>query len=258
MILFLNGPDDYRREERKRFLIDQFLKKYPGSSIERFSADSKEGREKFHEFTISPSLFGDKRLALLDDLFETDDAALMKDLKNVLENPLIWVFISEREKIPAAYKFLLKKPVTAEEYPFLEEGKWREFISTESKKRGLTLNSEAMNIFLSYYKDDTWRLITELDRLSSKKGAIQKQDAQLEKGKGFNLWGMLNQLKGSSRPQRLAALERILGNGEPAAKIFNILATQAGSRVQEFADWDVQIKSGKLEYEEVLLEFVLK
>src|SRR3989344_5977933 len=131
MILSLLGPDDYRREKRKRFLIEEFRRKYGLHGAERFFVSTKEGGEKFHELVVSPSLFSPKRLAVLEDVFEADDEKYLADLKRASVDPAVWVFISERDKVPAAFKTIFKKPATVEEFPFLEGEAWRKFVAIE-------------------------------------------------------------------------------------------------------------------------------
>ncbi|MEK7093833.1 MAG: hypothetical protein AAB903_00660 [Patescibacteria group bacterium] len=259
MILSLIGPDDYRREKRKRYFIEEFKKKYSVHGVERFLVSTKDGREKFHELVISPSLFSTKRLAVIEEVFETDEKSFFEDLKRALKDPSLWVFISERDKIPAAFKFLTKDPVTAEEFPFLEGESWKKFILHEAKLRGINLEPEALRLLASLYKEDSWRLVTELDRLSAEgTSSIGAKEIREENSQAsFNLWGVLGELRSPTIERRLYALEKVFESQEPAAKIFNIMAAQAGPMISRFADWDIDIKSGKLEYEEILLEFVL-
>jgi DNA polymerase III delta subunit len=260
MILTLTGADDYRREKRKRHLIEEFKKKYSANGIERFSAATKDGRDKFHEAVFSPSLFSAKRLAVLDDVFEADekDKRFIADLKQAIKDETLWVFISERDKVLVAWKFLTQKPITHEDFPFLAGEEWRQFVAHEAKARNLSLQAEALRLLVTVYEGDTWRLVTELDRLASKGGVIRAEDIDaLDAESSINLWGILTQLRGPSLPKRIQALEKIFRSQEPAAKIFNIMAAQAGTMTKQFAQWDVMIKSGKLEYEEVLLEYVL-
>ena len=61
----------------------------------------------------------------------------------------------------------------------------------------------------------------------------------------------------ASLPARLSAMTKLLER-EDAAKLFNVLASQVDVQDKNLmADYDVAIKSGRLEYEEVLTEFVL-
>jgi hypothetical protein len=44
---------------------------------------------------------------------------------------------------------------------------------------------------------------------------------------------------------------------DPAPKLFNILASQWKEKISQFARYDLAIKSGKLDYEEALLDAVI-
>ena len=70
-----------------------------------------------------------------------------------------------------------------------------------------------------------------------------------------------NPLKGgSSIGERLIALEKLIGErGDDPARIFNGLAYQLknAEEAQMYADYDIAVKAGKLEYEEVLLAIAL-
>ena len=56
---------------------------------------------------------------------------------------------------------------------------------------------------------------------------------------------------------RLTALERMFAENEPPAKVFNIIAYQLPGRLEEMAAYDLAVKSGKMDYEEALLDLVL-
>ena len=72
-----------------------------------------------------------------------------------------------------------------------------------------------------------------------------------------NYWGLLNGVKGYDVRSRLSALETLLAMNDPAAKLFNILASQWKEKIPQFAKYDAAIKSGKLEYEEALVDLVI-
>ena len=50
MIIFLYGPDDYRREEKKRWYIAEFKKKYPKSTMGVFDFTEAKGLADFGTF----------------------------------------------------------------------------------------------------------------------------------------------------------------------------------------------------------------
>ena len=100
------------------------------------------------------------------------------------------------------------------------------------------------------YEGDSWGAVTELIRLSL--GGTS--EAQFKTPDFFPL---VQALKNASVSVRLPALTMALEREEPAA-IFNVLAALVDFPTKQImADYDVAIKSGKLEYEEALLGFVL-
>ena len=60
--------------------------------------------------------------------------------------------------------------------------------------------------------------------------------------------------------KKLLLLENLFERSGDSAMIFNFLTTFARSRGEKkmMADYDVAIKRGKLEYEEVLVDFILR
>ena len=77
MIIFLHGPDDYRREQRKRWYVEEFKKKYSGLSVGAFDLLEPENLEALKSFLRSESLFsalgGAKKLAIIENLYETEE-----------------------------------------------------------------------------------------------------------------------------------------------------------------------------------------
>ena len=70
-------------------------------------------------------------------------------------------------------------------------------------------------------------------------------------------WPLLMGVRSPDLRNRLAALERLIASGDPPAKIFNILASQWREKTHQMAEYDFAVKSGKLEYDDVLLALVL-
>jgi hypothetical protein len=112
---------------------------------------------------------------------------------------------------------------------------------------------------MNVYEDDTWRLVTEIQKLSFLgKPVIEIKDLEdlgLEQIPDF--WSLILGFKSRNLNQRLWALERIFGQNEPAGKIFNLLAYQLPEKINNFAEYDLMVKSGKLEYEEALVDLVV-
>ncbi len=259
MIILLYGPDDYRREEKKRRIIYDFKKRNSALGIAYFDCTEEGGTEKLFEFIANQSIFGSKKLAVIEHVFEAGSDGLAKKIEELEEDMTVTLLLSEQAKPLKEYHFLLKKPVFCEEVPFLTGARLKEYSLLEAEKRNVTLVPDALEFLLSVYKNSTWALITELDTLSSlPKSPVKKKDLE-ELGLGISptFWELMNGFRSASVALRLKALERIFGEGEPGAKIFNILSAQFPQALGEFAAYDRAIKSGKIEYEEALLDFTL-
>lgn len=259
MIIFLYGPDDYRREQRKKYWIGEFKKKHSGLSVGYFDFASAEDIEDFKAFARSQSIFEKKKLAVLENVFSVDDKSVKQALEPLVAQKDTTVLLSEKKKPIKALDFLLKKAFKPEEFPHLESQGWQTLIRREAKKFGVGLSEDALRFLAEIYQGNTWGLVTELEKVSSLgKSVIEKRDLE-ELGLETvpNYWVMLNSLKSNRISVRLWALEKMFAQNEPPPKVFNILAASWREKISAMADYDLKVKSGELEYEEVLLDIVL-
>jgi len=262
MIIFLYGPDDYRREEKKRWYIDEFRKKYSGLSIEFFDLADKEADKlaEFKNFIRNQSIFEKAKLAVLEGAFEEGmREKISPALKNLLADKATSVLISERGEPVKVLEFLLREPAVAKEFQNLAGYDWELFIRAEAKKNGLGLEDDAVRFLASVYREDTWGLVTELEKVGNlKKGVVRRKDLEnLDLEIAPNYWEIMSGLRSREAAARLVALERILATGDHPPKIFNILASQWREKTPQMAEYDLKVKSGKLDYEEVLVDLAL-
>ena len=77
----------------------------------------------------------------------------------------------------------------------------------------------------------------------------------------LNIFSTINQMRNSKNiASRLSLLEELLSRSEDPAMIFNIMAVSPFADKawkEKIADYDVAVKSGKLEYDEALLDMIL-
>jgi DNA polymerase III delta subunit len=268
MIIFLYGADDYRREQKKRSIFAEFIKKYSGLNIGVFDLAEEKGLTDFAEFVRSQSIFEQKKFVALENSFEEKTREKLAEvLKPLLPAKDIIILLSERKEPVKALQFLLTKPALSQTFPNLAGPEWTGFIKTEAKKFGFIPEDAAVQFLADVYKDNTWGLITELEKLGSLNGstsltmgkaAITRKDLEsFDLEVAPNYWTTLNALKGHDIKNRLWALEKLLALGDPAPKIFNILASQWREKLSVMAEYDIKIKSGKLEYEEALVDLVI-
>lgn len=272
MIIFLYGPDGYRRLARKKELIAAFEKKHSGLGVGYFdmASDSKAPPlDAFAEFARGNALFENAKLAVIENAFDADAEKFAAILAPLGETKSTTVILSENAKPAKGFSFLLKAPVSAEKFEALEGGEWASFIGSEAGKLGLAPSPDAVRFLGTVHKGDSWALVTELQKLAALvsgslpggKAAARAVDKGALDALGLeaapDYWMLLNGMKNFDGRVRLASLERLFALNDPPAKIFNILAAQAGEKAPRMAEYDLAVKSGKLDYEEALLDMAL-
>ncbi len=271
MIIFLYGPDDYRRNQKKRELVAEFQRKHSRLGLGCFDLAAESGLREFINFIKNQSIFESVKLAVLENVFparggENPETELISELKPLAGREGLTVLISEREKPAKGFDFLLKKSlpgrktgILAQKFDYLDGAEWMRFVAGEAEKRGVKLSDSALYFFTEIYKNDTWLAITELQKISFLgKPIIEKSDLEnLEFELAPNFWDLLSGLRRPVLRERLAALTKLFATNEPAGKIFNIAAYSWPEKFGVMAGYDLAVKSGKMDYEEALLDLVI-
>jgi len=267
MLIFLYGPDDYRRQKRKRFYITEFQKKYSKLSVERFDMAAQSREEyvgtcaRLEEFIRGQSLFAAHKMAVVENAFLNFEPEFNAILRRAAKYDSDIVILLSEQELPKGteWNFLLNLPVIHERFERLSGAKFEAFISKEAKELNVELAPRAISFLADAYEGDTWSLVTELQKLSSlRKQRIDVQDledAGVEVAPEF--FELLYGLQSGSVRSRLAALQKLFAAGEPPAKIFHVLAYQVPKNLPLFAEYDFKVKSGKLDYEEALLDLAI-
>ena len=256
MIIFLYGPDDYRREEKKKEIIKEFQNRHSSLGLDYFDLANDGEFSRFEDFVKSQSLFEAAKMAVVWGAYENPSQEFIDELKLLEGDSSRTVLISESDEPPKD----LDKKILTQKFEYLSGSPWEAFIDAEAKKRGIKLTSRALSFLASVYEGDTWRLITELEKISSlPRPLIDRADLEnLGLEISPNFWELLSGLKSQNLRQRLTSLETIFGENEPAGKVFNILAYQWPGGLETFANYDLLVKSGKLDYEEVFVDLAIK
>lgn len=268
MIIFLYGPDDYRRSEKKRSIVVEFSKKRSEIGLGVFDLEEKTSLESLGQFLKTQSIFETAKLAVLENAFELDAPKLAKLLKPFIEEKNITILITEKDKPVKALGFLLEKPTISQKFEQLAGAEWTAFIQAEAKKNDVKLTPAAAQFLGTIYAGNTWGLITEIEKLSGFKNSaagasatgavIDKKDLDIfDFEVAPNYWGLINGLKNYDIKNRLYAFETMLAANDPPAKIFNILASQWQEKTPHMAEYDLAVKSGKVDYEEALVDLLI-
>ena len=271
MIIYLYGHDSYRRQKKLNYYIEEYKKKYSNLSCDFFDL----GQEEFlrlKEFSSQRSLFDNKKMAVLNNIFEIEAEELKDFFKKYLDSEDFTILISEEKLPPKELEFMIKKAFKAEEFPNFEAEKWRFFIQKEAQERKATLTPGAINFLAEVYKNDSWGLVNELEKISliepiSPISPIRLIDVQdLKKIGDYNyespdIFAFINAVSRNwPLARRIIALEKLFIAQEEPLKIFNIFASLnwlPRQLIKNLADCDIMVKSGKMDYEEVLVDLAI-
>jgi len=285
MLILLYGPDSYRKQKNLSTIVKIYQEKHSVFSIDYFNLENEADFLKLKDFCSQTSLFELKKLAVVKnataptrsrssnrivgdvkkDAFKEVKEFLKENLK--LENNII--ILSEEEAPGKDFEFLLKDEIKSYEFKNLSGPHMEFFIKKESEERKINLAPDAVALLVKVFQNDTWGLVTELDKLQLlysepvEEKKITAKDLEnfltyFEEPALFQFIDAVSKNKHFS--QKIYNLENLILNKEDGAKIFNIFATRpflGFETIQALADYDVLVKSGKLDYELALFDLIL-
>jgi len=257
MVIFLYGPDSYRRDRKKRFYIDEFAKKYSAHGIEHVSLDAG-GTAPLEMAARSRSLFEPAKLVVVSDFSEVKPKSLQAALQPFLKDKQLNVLLLAEKKPVKALEFLLKPPATSAAFEHLEGAAWNKFVKEEAAAQKANLDASALALLAKTYEKDSWGLVTELQKLSGSDRTLAATDlAALGLEVAPEFFPLVQSLRSSQISDRFAALARLFRENEPAPKVFNIIAALWTQRAAHFAAYDRAVKMGRMDYEEALTDLIL-
>ena len=247
------GSDTHRRGRAVREICDKYRNKYPDGTVATF--DLGEGQEVFdalRKFAGAPGLFAKASLAVV--LSPADgEKPFVKFLKEISEAAHVTVLVVADKKLPKDFALLYEKgvgPAKAEFEP-LEGLEFLKFLKADAVEKGLRVTDTQLKSAGELFAGDTWGAVTEVERMAFG-GELGEKKTQL------NFQAAMGSLANAGAPaQRLRMLFLLLESDDPG-KIFNMAAAWSrGEGKVKFADYDIAVKSGQLEFGEALLEYVL-
>ncbi|MBI5306043.1 hypothetical protein HZB04_00395 [Candidatus Wolfebacteria bacterium] len=272
MILLLYGPDFYGKRQKIKEITGEYQKKHPFLNVEHFDFDNDSDKElsnilKFKDFFSNQTLFGSVKLAVAENVLQAakENKEIKKILKSNLENKDLVLIICEEKKPIKEFAFLLEKPVRFQEFENLKGGQFEQFIKKEVKARDLEIEDKAVLSMSRIFEGDIWGLVNGLDKLLllNKKIGLKEFYEIIDCDEKANFSDFFRQVSNfafsRTIAQKIVNLEILFETGDPA-KIFNFLASFSSNPldlIRKFADYDVAIKSGKMDYEEALVDLAI-
>ncbi|MDI6717607.1 MAG: hypothetical protein QMD86_00960 [Patescibacteria group bacterium] len=269
MVIFLYGADSYRRQKKLRELILEYQKKNSAFSEKFFDLENPDDFFGLKELFTQVFMFSQKKLMVLKNISaacenEIDD--LTNLIKSVLKSSDDILIISDENVPVKKFSFLLGKSVVSQKFKNMDSAKREFFITKEAKNRNIELTQKAIKFMARTLKEGSWEIINELDKIQFLKEDDKKFDAEdLEKiffySEPTEIFRFINNVFKTGRlAQKLHDLELIFLNREEPAKIFNIMAGGkflTFEQITRLADYDALVKSGKIDYDMVLLDIAL-
>ena len=269
MLFCLYGPDSYRRKEKLDRLVDPYKKKYKNADILEVDIEEYEDNwKKVRDFLTQPSMFVDSKVAIIKHATIIEEPEWINTLRSQLKTEKVFTFLSEEEEPKKSFNFLLSEGVQKMEFRELEGKTLENFIKKKSEELCVSFTEDASRLFTSFIvsreHDRSWHTIHELEKLSLLEFStpIQKKDLS-EYIKVHTHEELFSIARGivyeKNISTRLSSLEKAFLQNEAAAHLFNLVsALVKGPEMLLFANYDVLVKSGKIGYEEALLEFAIK
>ncbi|MBI5220451.1 MAG: hypothetical protein HY978_01280 [Candidatus Liptonbacteria bacterium] len=261
MIIFLSGPDAYRRSAARDRILTDLQAGHPSASAVSFDgSEDPVAAGEFLGFIRGQSLFAAPRIAAAANCLADLDARGAAQLKILAEQTKTHIVLTEAA-LPKGkpWAFLSQPPVRSDHFEFLKGSPWRAFVRSELLARGLHPADAAVELLARTHQNDTWRLATELDKLANlgRKNLTVADLQEMGVEETGDFWQLLTGLHAPALRVRLAALEQMFAQNEPAARLFYIASAKGGEKTPRFAAYDLAIKSGKLDYEEALVDLVM-
>ncbi len=266
MITYLYGPDSLRRNTKLAELLHRLEE---GEISERMDADVEENPDAWRsvkDFCRQQSIFGGLKIATVREGGSLAEKEWITFLKEEMKDPSVNLFILDRGKPLKALNFLLEKPSLSYEFEELAGRSLSLFAVQEAEKRGFAFSPDALSFFLSYLagkkEGRSWIAVGEIE----KAGFLGITTVSLEDLNSISsfpdfdeVWALSRRIVGSERwMEKIVFLERLFLEGADSGHVFNSLALQAtGKEIARLAAYDISVKSGKLDFPEALLDFVL-
>ena len=110
MVIFLYGPDSYRRREKLKEYLKRYRAKYKALSLSHFYLGQDNEWDKLKDFSQAQSLFEVSKLGIISEISGLEDKnqkELIKILKENLESKDLTLIIESDKKPAKEFNFLL-------------------------------------------------------------------------------------------------------------------------------------------------------
>ncbi len=252
MIYFFYGSDSFRIRQKVNLVIENYLVKHKsGLNLCRFDFVSEEGVAKLKNFMSSYSMFSEKKLAIIENLFETklslgdfisyfESADLVKDPERFLviaqelklkeERKAKEKYIFKDAEVKTVFNKLTAKSINSEEFDLLGGIKLENWVKKEVQNQNGKIEDAAVKKIAAFVGSDLWQMQNELAKLVSFKNGkpIVEEDVDyLVKSKiESDIFKTIDALAARNAAAAFKFLYRNLAEGESEISLLGILVYQ--------------------------------
>lgn len=232
MLILLYGEDSFRSRQKLKEIIEKYQAKHQsGLNLERFSDDGLD-LDKIKEKIESISMFDEKKLIVLENIFNHKDFQ-EKFFKYIKENKLkdnqdVIIVLFQEGKLSVSR--IKNKLSMSEEFSLLSGPTLTNWVKREFQKNKIEISSDALKKIIAYVGNDLWQMSGEINKLMSyKKGKeIREDDIDLlvKANLDTNIFKTLDALAQKDKKTALKLLHEHLEQGENEIYLFSMLVYQ--------------------------------
>lgn len=238
MLIFLHGSDTYRLKQKLQELLKDYKNSSPGGVNFQYFDFSKEkdasfSFEKFQKEFNAISLFGEKKVILLKNVFDTPEfkRKFLESAEKFLREKDI-ILISQESEIAEDddfYKFL-KKNAKIQEFKILKGLKLKNWVKKEFERYKTLITPESLETLIAYTGGDLWRLSNEIQKLVSFKDhqeiALEDVKIHVRPQIETDIFQTIEAISQKNKQKALKLLYQHLEKGESPLYIFSMITFQ--------------------------------
>jgi len=232
MLILLYGEDNYRLRQKLKEIKESYQAKHKSGLSLAFFREGESDLDKIREKVEAVSMFDEKKLIVLEDLFQNKDfqenffdyakERKLKDDEDVV------IVVCHEDKL--AVSRIKNKFSMIEEFSLLRGSALASWAKKEFKKNEAVINSEAFKKLIAYVGNDLWRLSGEINKLVNYRGGeeIKEEDIDLlvKANLDANIFKTLDALAQRDKKTALWLIHEHLERGDNEMYLLSMLAYQ--------------------------------
>lgn len=251
MVFFFYGADSFRIRQKVNSVIEGYQAKHKsGLNFGRFDFGEPETLDKLKNFLDSSSMFAEKKLAIVENLFmagKDTQESFLEYLKNsdILKTQDKFLVVAQElapsEDKKSRQKYVLKnsqelfkaltnKSVKIEEFDYLTGVKLETWIKKEVESAGAKIDVTAIKKIAIFVGPDLWQMKNEIAKLTAfaRSQTIDERTVdELVKAKiESDIFKTIDALASRNNLAALTLLHRHLAQGESEIYLMSMLVYQ--------------------------------